>query len=179
MTRMIRNSSNRDATAVLERVGFENLAEILQSDRYRLYDPEHGGGLWVGRDYGGGKEWRRDPLHGISHAASAMQVARFYYLLWTDRLAAPAHCREMRAMLSDPGVHHKFVKGLAQESPQASIARKSGTWRDFHADGGVVDSEHGRFIIVVIGEHPEGGQDLERVIVGVEKAFKRARAADR
>ena len=30
MTRMIRNSSNSDATAVLKRVGFEPLAEILQ-----------------------------------------------------------------------------------------------------------------------------------------------------
>ncbi len=45
LTRMIRNSSNREATAVLKRVVFERLAEILQSDRCRLYDPEYGGGL--------------------------------------------------------------------------------------------------------------------------------------
>ena len=47
MTRMIRNSSNRDATAVLKRVGFERVAELLQSDPYRLYDRQHGGGLWA------------------------------------------------------------------------------------------------------------------------------------
>ncbi|MGD8293431.1 MAG: hypothetical protein PVF37_17095, partial [Desulfobacterales bacterium] len=49
LMRMIRKSSNKDATAILNRVGFENLAEILQSEKYHLYDPEKNGGLWVGR----------------------------------------------------------------------------------------------------------------------------------
>jgi beta-lactamase class A len=39
LVRMIRKSSNEDATTILNRVGFEDLAEILQSQRYRLYDP--------------------------------------------------------------------------------------------------------------------------------------------
>jgi len=178
LTRMIRISSNRDATAVLNRIGFERLAEILQSERYRLYDPEHGGGLWVGRDFGGGKVWRRDPLNNISHGASAMQVARFYYLLVTNRLSTPQYSQEMMEILSRPGIHHKFVKGLKQANPDARIARKSGTWRNFHADSGVVESDHGRYIIAVIGEHPEGGRDLERVINAVERAFQKT-AADR
>jgi beta-lactamase class A len=172
LTRMIRKSSNRDATAVLNRVGFEELAEILQSERYRLYDPEHGGGLWVGRDFSGGKVWRRDPLNNISHGASAMQVARFYYLLVTNRLTTPQYSQEMLEILSNPGIRHKFVKGLEQANPEAKIARKSGTWRNFHADGAVVESDHGRYIIAVIGEHPEGGRDLERVIKAVERAFQ-------
>ena len=46
----VRKSSNKAATELLNQVGIQNLAEILQSDRYRLYDPEYGGGLWVGRD---------------------------------------------------------------------------------------------------------------------------------
>ena len=174
LTRMIRKSSNRDATAVLNRVGFEELAGILQSEPYRLYDPEHGGGLWVGRDYSGGKVWRRDPLNNISHGASAMQVARFFYLLVTNRLTTPQYTQEMLEILSNPGIRHKFVKGLEQANPDAQIARKSGTWRNFHADGGVVESAHGRYIIVVIGEHPEGGSDLERVIRSVEGAFQKS-----
>ena len=173
LTRMIRNSSNRDATAVLKRVGFERLAEILQSDRYRLYDPKYGGGLWVGRDYGGGKVWKRDPLNNLSHGASAMQVARFYYLLITNRLTTPQYTQEMLEILANPAMHHKFVKGLTQVNPDAHIARKSGTWRHFHADSGIVDSTHGRYIIVVIGEHPEGGSDLVRIIKSVEQAFQK------
>jgi beta-lactamase class A len=172
LTRMIRKSSNRDATEVLNRVGFEELAEILQSERYRLYDRDHGGGLWVGRDYSGGEVWRRDPLNNISHGASAMQVARFFYLLVTNRLATPEHSQEMLEILSSPGIRHKFVKGLEEANPDAQIARKSGTWRNFHADGAVVESDHGRYIIAVIGEHPEGGRDLERVIKAVERAFQ-------
>ena len=173
LTRMIRNSSNRDATAVLKRVGFERLAEILQSDRYRLYDPKYGGGLWVGRGYGGTGVWRRDPLNNLSHGASAMQVARFYYLLLTNRLVSPQSTREMLEILSNPAINHKFVKGLKEANPKARIARKSGTWRHFHADSGVVDSQHGRYIIVVIGEHPEGESDLVRFMRAVEQTFQK------
>ncbi len=173
LTRMIRNSSNRDATAVLQRVGFENLAEILQSDRYRLYDPKYGGGLWVGRGYGGTGVWRRDPINNLSHGASAMQVARFYYLLITNRLVNQQHTREMLEILSNPAINHKFVRGLKQANPEAKIARKSGTWRKYHADSGIVDSQHGRYIIVAIGEHPEGGNDLIRFIKAVEQTYQK------
>ena len=171
MTRMIRNSSNKDATAVLKRVGFERLAEILQSDPYRLYDLEHGGGLWVGREYGG-ELWQADPVNKITHGASAMQVARFYYLLVTNRLVSPEHTAEMLEILSKPAIKHKFVKGLNETNPDATMYRKSGTWRNFHADSGVVDTEHGRYIVVVIGEHPEGAKDLVRFIQAVESAMQ-------
>ena len=101
-----------------------------------------------------------------------MQVARFYYLLVTNRLTTPQYSREMLEILSNPGIRHKFVRGLDQANPDAQIARKSGTWRNYHADSGVVESDHGRYIIAVIGEHPEGGRDLERVINAVEQAFQ-------
>ena len=75
LIRTIRHSSNRDATALLHKVGFERLAEILQDERYgKLYDPARGGGLWVGKEYGKAPAWRRDPLQGLSHGASAMQA---------------------------------------------------------------------------------------------------------
>ena len=40
-------------------------------------------------------------------------------------------------------------------------------------DSGVVDSQHGRYIIVVIGEHPEGESDLVRFIRAVEQTFQK------
>ena len=97
-TRMIRNSSNKAATAVLNRVGFENLAEILQSEKYRLYDPKHNGGLWVGRDYSGGPLWKRDPLNNISHGATVMQAARFYFLAETGRLVSRKYFADLSEM---------------------------------------------------------------------------------
>ncbi|MDX2477213.1 MAG: serine hydrolase, partial [Gammaproteobacteria bacterium] len=45
LTRMIRNSSNADATRMLNHVGKERLLEILQSDLYHMYDPAVNGGL--------------------------------------------------------------------------------------------------------------------------------------
>ena len=51
MTDTLRYSNIAAATRMLERAGREELLEILISRRYRLYDKDHGGGLWVGKDY--------------------------------------------------------------------------------------------------------------------------------
>jgi len=174
LTRMIRKSSNADATAILERVGFENLAEILQSDRYKLYDRAHNGGLWVGRNYSGGPVWKRDPLHNLSHGATAMQAAHWYYLGVTRRLVPDAYFNDLRDIMSKPGIEHKFVKGLKQENPNARVFRKSGTWREFHADSGVVvdDARGFGYIIVAIAEHPHGADGLVRLAEAVDKAVR-------
>jgi beta-lactamase class A len=174
LTRMIRNSSNKAATDMLQRVGIANLAEILQSDRLRLYDPKYNGGLWVGRDYSGGSNWKRDPLHNISHGATAMQVARFYYLLATDQLVSADLGKEMKEMLSKPAIQHKFVKGL-KNRPRADVYRKSGTWKRFHADSGVIVREQHTYIIVAIAEHPQGAEGLSQLVVTVDDMMERIR----
>jgi len=164
LTRMIRVSSNEDATKILHRVGFQNLADILQSKRYRLYDPIHNGGLWVGRDYGGGEEWQRDPLHDISHGATAMQTARFYYLAITGRLVAPEWTDDFLNFFADPGIRHKFVRGLTRENPDAVVYRKSGTWRNFHADSGIVLDDNYMYILTAISENRRGEEELQRLV---------------
>jgi beta-lactamase class A len=173
LTRMIRKSSNEAATAVLKRVGIENLAEILKSDKYRLYDPEHNGGLWVGRDYSGGPVWRRDPLNNISHGATAMQAARFYYLAVTGRLVSEQYFDDLAEIMSNPGIQHKFVKGIKKSNPDAEIYRKSGTWKTFHADSGViVDKDRGyQYIIVALVEHPKGAEGLARFAAVVDETL--------
>ena len=175
LTRMIRNSSNKDATTVLNRVGIENLAEILQSENYRLYDPKHNGGLWVGRDYGGGRVWKRDPLNNISHGATAMQVARFYYLAATGRLVSEQYFADFAEIMSNPGLQHKFVKGIKKANPDAEIYRKSGTWKEFHADSGViVDKDSGyRYIIVALVEDSKGSGALARFAAVVDETMER------
>jgi len=159
VVQMIRYSSNTSATRVLEWVGREQLLALLQSPGLRLYDPRHNGGLWVGKDYASANAFHRDPLHNLSHGATAMQVARFFYLLEAGQLLDPAHTREMKATLGDPGIPHKFVKGLAGR-PQAKIYRKSGTWKGFHADGALVESGGRRMVLVGLAEDPRGGQWL-------------------
>lgn len=173
LTRMIRESSNADATAILNQVGFENLANILRSRRFRLYDPSHNGGLWVGRDYGGGTLWRRDPLHAISHGATAMQTARFYYLAAAGRLLDPRLNDALLEILSQPAIEHKFVKGLDDVNPDATIYRKSGTWMQYHSDSGIVVADNYRYVIVAITRTPQGETLLERLIGVAEQTMRR------
>ncbi len=163
LTEMIRFSSNQEATRMLNRVGKERLLEILQSNEFDLYDLEDGGGLWVGKEYGRSPAYHRDPLHNISHGATAMQVARFYYLLETGQVVGEKLSAEMKAMLANPGINHKFVKGLASY-PEARIYRKSGTWQRWHADSALIEADNTRYIVVGLTEHPSGGKWLSRMI---------------
>jgi beta-lactamase class A len=163
LTRMIRNSSNVDATAMLNRVGKKRLLQILQSEEYRLYDPLVNGGLWVGKEYGKSAAYRRDPLHNLSHGATALQAARFYYLLETGQLVNPELTAEMKRMLGNPGIHHKFVKGL-EDHPEAKIFRKSGSWNKWHADSAIVEAEGHKYIVVALAENPQGGSWLSSMI---------------
>ena len=167
LTRMIRNSSNRAATEMLNRVGKTFLVELLQSPKYRLYDPQNHGGLWVGKEYGKSGAYQRDPLANLSHGANAFQVARFYYLLETGQLVSPEMSREMKKILGKPAIQHKFVKGL-QTRPEAEIFRKSGSWRQYHADSAIVEHAGRRYIAVALAEDNQGGEWLSRLIVRLD-----------
>lgn len=165
---MIRHSSNTAATEMLHRVGKAYLSELLQSPAYRLYAPEYNGGLWVGKPYGKSPAWKRDPLHRISHGATALQVARFYYMLETGRLVSPECCREMKSILARPAIQHKFVKGLNASCPEARIYRKSGTWRQYHANSALIEHDGHKYIAVALSSHPDGDQWLSDLIVAMD-----------
>jgi beta-lactamase class A len=70
----------------------------------------------------------------------------------------------MMQALSNPGIQHKFVKGLAAR-PGIEIYRKSGTWKNTHADSALVVSHGKRLILVGIAEHADGGEWLARLAV--------------
>ena len=168
LTRMIRNSSNAAATEMIHRVGRDYINDVLRSPRYRLYDEELNGGLWVGKEYGRGSAYERDPLHHLSHGATAFQVARFYYLLETGGLVSPKWSREMKSILGEPAIHHKFVGGLLHEAPDALIYRKSGSWRDWHADSAIVEHAGRTYIAVGLARNARGGSWLKRLIVELD-----------
>ena len=163
LTRMIRASSNVDATRMLNLVGKQELIDILTSDRFRLYDPAVNGGLWVGKEYGRSRAYRRDPLHNLSHGATALQTARFYYLLETHRLLPAELTRQMKAMLGNPGIRHKFVKGL-EKYPGVRVYRKSGSWKHWHADSALVESGKHKYIAVALAQMPKDSMWLSRTI---------------
>ena len=168
LKRMIRHSSNSAATEILHRVGMEYLAELLQSPRYRLYETKKNGGLWVGKDYAKAPTWKRDPLHNLSHGATALQVARFYYLLETGQLVSPELSKLMKSILADPAHEHKFVKGLKDIQPDSEIYRKSGTWGPYHSDSAIVEHHGRRYIAVALAKSAKGERWLQELIVALD-----------
>jgi beta-lactamase class A len=143
LRRMIRNSSNVDAAKMYERIGAPRIAEILE--RFGLYHPERGGGIWVGKSYDKTPRWKGDPLH---------------------RFVSPELSAEMKSILGEPQVNHKFVKGL--EGRGARIYRKSGTWRTHHADTGVIEYDDRRYIVAALANSPRGEIGLRQLIVIVD-----------
>ena len=168
LTQMIRNSSNQAATEMLNRIGKGYLAGLLQSPQYRLYDPDRNGGLWVGKEYSKSGVWQRDPLHNLSHGATVLQVARFYYMLEKGQLVSPESSRQMKSILANPAINHKFVKGLKTQHPDSRIYRKSGTWGPYHADSAIIEHDGRRYIAVALAKSPQGGLWLSDLIVAMD-----------
>jgi beta-lactamase class A len=170
LQRMIRRSSNPDATALMHKVGLDYIARTLISPRYRLYDPFRNGGLWAGKDYAPVGAWRRDPIDNLSHGATPMQIARFYYMLQTGQLVNPQASAEMKELLAHSAIHHKFVRGLEATDPTATVYRKSGTWGISHADGALVERRDGTtYIAAGIAEDPRGGEWLSQIIIQMNR----------
>jgi len=159
LTKMIRVSSNEAASQALRWVGGERLIEILESPRFGLYDPRGAGGLWVGKSYGPEGAFRRDPLHNLSHGATAFQVARFYQMLDANALVSPSLTSQMKEIMSKPGIVHKFVKGL-MGIPGVEMFRKSGSWKDAHADSALVEANGRKYIMVGLAHGEHGGDWL-------------------
>lgn len=165
---MIRVSSNLAATRMIDRLGLNKIAAVVTDPRYRLYDQTKGGGLWVGKRYARSGERHPDPLLGLSHAATVNQVCRFYYLLASGKIINPTRSAEMLEILSNSMIHLKFVKVLEKRAPQARLFRKSGTWRNFHADSVLVWGPQRRYILVGLVQDDAGERILENLVPEVD-----------
>ncbi len=177
---MIRTSDNPAATRMIDRLGFDKIAEVMTDPRFELYDEERGGGLWVGKRYA--KEGRRvgDPLLNISHAATVTQVCRFYYLVATGRVISPERSRQILADLGDPGLHHKFVGVVEKRAPRARLFRKSGSWRVWHSDSILVwGPTWRRYILVAMVESPKGDEVIRGLVPVAESLLRPVEVAGR
>jgi beta-lactamase class A len=85
-----------------------------------------------------------------------------FVLLQEGRLVSSEYSAEMKEILSHPGLHHKFVKGL--EGRNCEIYRKSGTWSKYHADAALVEHSGKTYIAVALMEDEHGGQIFPQLI---------------
>ncbi len=171
---MIRVSSNGAATRMIDAVGgLAEIEKVLRDPRYRLFDPDHGGGLWVGKRYSKSTRRNPDPLKGLSHGATATQVSRFYYLIAEGRLVSRERSRQMLEILADPGINHKFVNTLTKLAPRARLYRKSGSWRDWHSDSVLVwGPEWRRYVVVCLVEDKNGERIIRNIVPAIESLLK-------
>jgi beta-lactamase class A len=170
---MIRTSSNSAATRMIDRIGFDKIESVLTDPRYKLYDTEKGGGLWVGKRYAKEGERIPDPIAGLSHGATVTQICRFYYLLATGQIINPERSRQMLEDLSDPGIHHKFVNILENNVSLERVFRKSGTWKTYHCDSVLVWGDvWRRYILTAIVESKDGEKMLRDIVPLVEDLLR-------
>jgi beta-lactamase class A len=173
---MISKSDNQASTRMIDRLGYEKIAAVLTDPRYELYDEEYGGGLWVGKRYAASGARYPDPIQGLSHAATASQVCRFYYLLVNGRLVSYQRSKEMLDLMGNPELHHKFVNTLDRLHPEARLYRKSGSWREFHSDSILVWGPKNRYILVGLLQDAEGEVILRQLVQEVETVLRQSPA---
>ncbi|PKA83827.1 beta-lactamase class A [Ulvibacter sp. MAR_2010_11] len=170
---MISKSSNSAATRMIDRVGYERIGSVMTNPKYEFYNEETGGGLWVGKRYGGGGDTNREPIKNLSHAASVTQVCRFYYLLANGKLVNENRSKQMLKILENPELHHKFVNTLEKIAPAARLFRKSGSWKNFHSDSILVwgKEPNRRYILVALIDDPNGENIIRSLVKPVERAL--------
>lgn len=173
---MISKSNNAASTRMIDRVGYEKIEAVMTDPKYEFYDEDTGGGLWVGKRYGGGGNTNREPLKNLSHAASVSQVCRFYYLLANGKLVNEQKSKQMLDIMENPALHHKFVNTLDKIAPNARVFRKSGSWKSYHSDSILVWGEdpNRRYILVALIDDPAGEQIIRNLVRPIEKVLKKS-----
>jgi beta-lactamase class A len=174
MRLMISKSNNQASTRMIDRVGYEKIESVMTDPKYMFYDENHGGGLWVGKRYGGGGDTNREPLKNLSHAATANQVCRYYYLLAHGKLVNENRSKQMLDIMGNPGLHHKFVSTVEKIAPNAHLFRKSGSWQSYHSDSILVwgNDPNRRYIVVALIDDANGEQIIRNLVKPIEKVLK-------
>jgi beta-lactamase class A len=170
---MIRRSDNPAASRVIGRIGLRKIEALASDRRYRFYDPQKGGGIWLGGTYSSGGEQNPEPITRLSHTATAYQLCRFYYLLAYGRLISPERSRQMLKILAFPDLPGKFVSVLEKSVPPNRLYRKSGEVRGFHGDSILVwDTGWRRYILVAMIEDEGGEQTLKELVPVAENVLR-------
>ncbi|MEM5564948.1 serine hydrolase [Psychroserpens sp. AS72] len=177
MRLMISKSNNAASTRMIDRVGYDKLEAVMTDPKYMFYDENHGGGLWVGKRYGGGGDTNREPLKNLSHAATVNQVCRYYYLLANGKLVNRKRSAQMLKIMGNPELHHKFVNTVEQIAPEADLYRKSGSWSTYHSDSILVwgKDTNRRYILVALVDDSNGEQIIRGLVKPIEKALKKSK----
>lgn len=165
LVRMIRRSNNYSASCMIDLIGLKRIGDLLQW--YNFYIPESGGGIWLGARYPLGSERYPEPIKGLYHAATVVQLCRFYYLLANGELISPERSNQMLEVLSRPGLHDKFVSVLEKQLSPDRLFRKSGDWDISYSDSVLVCGDGWRKYILAAMIEDKNGERILRDLVPV------------
>ncbi|MFC1611523.1 serine hydrolase [Myxococcota bacterium] len=173
---MMGYSSNAVPAFLHRHVGKRRLQDILR--QCGLFDVDTDTGLWLGKFYGQDPRSERIYHRGGSQNATALQVARFYYLVETGQLFSAELSRvaaqAMSALTVDgrPRMGHKFMRFLGSVVPRPGrVLRKSGTtsFNQTHADSVLVETRDAqgrvRKYIVVMLARGQGAAGLAEKLI--------------
>jgi beta-lactamase class A len=162
LKKMITISNNAFASWGYDVATPAGIAEVMQDPDYCLYQRPHGG-LWVGRPFRKSAHSYRDPLFNISHGATTRQTARFYVMLDAGALVSPYWSERMRNLMAPPEHAHKIVAAIGGRRGVDFVARKSGTWKTFHADSALIQHFGKRYVLVALADMSNGEQVIRTV----------------
>ncbi|NTW35900.1 MAG: hypothetical protein HGB17_07180, partial [Syntrophobacteraceae bacterium] len=132
---------------------------------------ESGGGIWLGAGYPPGGERSPEPIKGLYHAATVVQICRFYYMLSNGEIISPERSRQMLEILSRPGLHDKFVSVLEKTVSPERLFRKSGDWDVSFSDSVLVCDDGWRKYILAAQIEDKNGEQILRNLVPVIEAL--------
>jgi beta-lactamase class A len=72
--------------------------------------------------------------------------------------------QHLLALMGPPKHHHKFVAGLTGRTGVTFIARKSGTWREWHSDAALIQHDNERYVAVALSELSKGEEVMQELI---------------
>jgi beta-lactamase class A len=168
---MIKVSDNEIAAKYSEQLGLKRIQHLLIS--LGLYEPLHGGGIWIGKHYGRNTERYADPIGSLSHGATIRQLLRFYLWMEQGKLVSPQTSTAMREIFASPTIPHtedKFVAGLAGRS--LAILRKAGWWEDWFHDTAIIAGPNRHYILAAMTHHSKGEQYLREVAAAVDDMMR-------
>jgi beta-lactamase class A len=171
LVQMIRRSSNPAASYMIDLIGLKRIGDVLKW--YYFYIPENGGGIWLGARYPLGGERYPEPVKGLYHAATVMQISLFYYMLANGEIITPERSRQMLEVLSRPGLHDKFVSVLEKHVSPDRLFRKSGDWDVSYSDSVLVcDDGWRKYILAALIEDKNGERILRDLVPVIEGLLK-------
>ncbi len=142
MDRMIKASSNEDASALFAWAGHDAIVSAVK--KHGLYD-EKAGGLW----WTPSAPWPKSPKGQLRIAATARQVARYFLMMEQGKLVDPEHSRTIKAVFHNAGLA-LFSKGIQKRFGDTEYYGKPGILGKEIAEGMLIESPGARYILAIV-----------------------------